>query len=83
MTPEASLFEQILACWREWSIITDPGDEDADPVALKRIGNRRNALFDAADRLPTAPENVPVKALALAWLEYVDPLGERSGPRRL
>lgn len=67
----SSLADQILACWREYGTDIGMGDEE-ESEATRALSERRSALIDAAEALPPTRENVPAKALALAWLEYVD-----------
>lgn len=67
----SSLFDQIIACWREWAACCGPDETDADRAAWERVTERRDALLDAAEALPPTLENLPAKALALAWLDYV------------
>lgn len=67
----SALTDQILACWREWSMISDPERiEEDEKEAAPALSERRYALIDAAEALPTTRENLPAKALALAWIEY-------------
>lgn len=66
-----SLADQILACWREYGTDIGMGDEE-ESEATRALSERRSALIDAAEALPPTRDNVPAKALALAWLEYVD-----------
>ncbi|EHP94991.1 hypothetical protein [Methylorubrum extorquens] len=67
----ASLADQILTAWREYGTDIGVGDEE-ESEATRALSERRSALIDAAEALPATRENVPAKALALAWLEYVD-----------
>lgn len=69
LTP--SLSDQIIAGWRDWGACCGPDETDADRAAWERVAERRDALLDAADTLPPTLENLSAKALALAWLEYV------------
>lgn len=67
----SSLADQILACWREYGTDVGMGDEE-ESEATRALSARRYALIDAAEALPATRENVLAKALALAWLDYVE-----------
>lgn len=65
------LVDQIVATWREWAAQPD-GDMSAEGEArYERLSARLNTLLDTAEALPATLENVPAKALAAAWIEYV------------
>ncbi|WP_056197991.1 hypothetical protein [Methylobacterium sp. Leaf123] len=67
-----SLSDQIIACWREWATQPDGDETDQGTANFERLSAQRFALCDAAESLPATLSNAPTKALALAWVEYVD-----------
>lgn len=71
--PANVLTAGILELWREWA-----AKEEAE-VYDEALQQRRFGLIGAAEALPATMENVGVKALALAWLEYVDHWRPKSG----
>lgn len=72
-TPANVLTAGILDLWREWAAKEEAEEYD------EALQQRRFGLIDAAEALPATVENMGVKALALAWLEYVDHWRPRSG----
>lgn len=74
------LVEELLDAWGEWSTTCGTG-EDTDSVAQwERNADLRDGLIDRAAALPPTRENVPAKAIAQSWLEYVS-LWQRDKPR--
>lgn len=69
--PALSLSDQIISCWRDWSLCSD-GTEEEESAVSEALRERRYALIDAAEELPPTLANLPSKALALAWLDYVE-----------
>lgn len=61
-----ALTAAILDLWPVWAAQENGQEYD------EALQARRFTLIDAADRLPATLENIAPKALALAWLEYVD-----------
>jgi hypothetical protein len=66
LSPADTLTAAILDLWRIWE------EQAGQPEYDEALGDRRFALIDAAEALPATVENIAPKALALAWLEYVD-----------
>lgn len=69
---EPSLSDEIVACWRKWAALPDFDKTEQGRADFERRSAERSALCAAAEALPVALGNVPAKALALAWLGYVD-----------
>ncbi|MDP4024433.1 hypothetical protein Q8W71_17550 [Methylobacterium sp. NEAU 140] len=73
LTDPDALTTSLLDCWAAWGatlpqIVT--GDEHVP--AYDRAMDRRNELLDAAEALPAAPRAIIPKALAVAWVDFVD-----------
>ena len=82
-TPAATvdkLSVDILALWPAWAAHTGDDGTDEQTAAYETMQQRRFALLDAADALPATPGNIQPKALALAWLHYVNEW--RQGQKR-
>ncbi|TXN51700.1 hypothetical protein [Methylobacterium sp. WL2] len=75
-----TLSAQILALWPAWAAHTGDDGTDEQTAAYEAMQQRRFALLDAADALPATPSSIQPKALALAWLHYVNEW--RQGQKR-
>lgn len=75
-----TLSGQILALWPAWAAHTGDDGTDEQTAAYEAMQQRRFALLHAADALPATPDSIQPKALALAWLHYVDEW--RQGQKR-
>jgi hypothetical protein len=75
-----TLSAQILALWPAWTAHTGDDGTDEQTAAYEAMQRRRFALLDAADALPAMPDSIQPKALALAWLHYVNE--RRRGQKR-
>jgi hypothetical protein len=67
-----TLSAQILALWPVWAAHTGDDGTDEQTAAYEAMQQRRFDLLDTVDALPATPENIHPKALALAWLHYVN-----------
>ncbi len=82
-TPEAhDLPSAILDGWATWGATTSfPINASAEELApWERASKHRDRLLYAAMALPATPESIPAKALACAWMEWVNT--ERPGQPR-
>ena len=69
---EHSLIPAILDSWAAWGLVSvTVGTEDEDTAAWERADVERDRLLHAAMALPASLDNIAVKALACAWLEWV------------
>ena len=75
-----TLSAQILALWPAWAAHTGDDGTDEQTAAYEAMQQRRFALLHAADALPATPGSIQPKALALAWLHYVNEW--RQGQKR-
>lgn len=71
-----TLIAAILDGWAAWGAVQDITDDD---VQAEEDGRRR-ALIYKAMALPLTPDSIPAKALACAWMEWVE--AERPGQPR-
>lgn len=72
-SPADTLTAAILDLWPVWAAgPQDDGGSAEEVAAFEGLQQRRFALIDAAEAMPATPEAIVPKALALAWLEYVD-----------
>lgn len=69
----ASLAERILSTWAACAA----SEAASDDVVADRLLERRSALINEAERLPTERQHLVAKALALAWIDYADHHEER------
>ncbi|GJE29551.1 hypothetical protein [Methylobacterium organophilum] len=80
-SPGAAMLEAIMAEWSgEWTATTRATagqDTPETEAAWRRADERRLRLLRAAEALPATRDNVPAKALALAWIEHVELEGIR------
>lgn len=67
-----SLVDDLLSAWCEWTATAGMGDSPEEEAAWERNSQIRDRLIDTADALPATAENVPAKAVALAWISYVE-----------
>ncbi len=72
----------ILDGWATWGATTSfPINASAEELAAwERASEQRDRLLYAAMALPATPESIPAKALACAWMEWVNT--ERPGQSR-
>ncbi|CAA2161220.1 hypothetical protein MBRA_06380 [Methylobacterium brachiatum] len=75
-----TLSVQILTLWPAWAAHAGDDGTDEQTAAYEEMQQRRFALLDAADALPATPDSIQAKALALAWLHYVNEW--RQGQKR-
>jgi hypothetical protein len=75
-----ALSAHILTLWPAWAAHTGDNGTDEQTAAYEAMQQRRFALLDAADALPATPNSSQAKALALAWLHYVNEW--RQGQKR-
>ncbi|MCJ2092810.1 hypothetical protein MKK67_09890 [Methylobacterium sp. J-072] len=75
-----TLSAQILTLWPAWAAHTGDDGTDEQTAAYEAMQQRRFALLHAADALPATPNSIQPKALALAWLHYVNEW--RQGQKR-
>ncbi|MCJ2093988.1 MULTISPECIES: hypothetical protein [unclassified Methylobacterium] len=66
------LSAKILALWPAWAAHTGDDGTDEQTAAYEAMQERRFALLHAADALPVTVNNILPKAIALAWLHYVN-----------
>ncbi|MCJ2049658.1 hypothetical protein [Methylobacterium sp. J-070] len=72
-SPADTLTTAILDLWPIWACgPQDDGGTAEEVAAYEELQQRRFALIDAVEALPATLQNIAPKALALAWLEYVD-----------
>lgn len=67
-TVAGALVADILAHWPIWAA----EQRDYDTPEAERVEERRLALIEAAEGLPATHDAIVPKALASAWLAYVD-----------
>jgi hypothetical protein len=72
VTPAEALTTTLLDLWPTWTARQGPDETEEESASYKELQESRYALIDAADDLPATLENIVPKALALAWLDYVD-----------
>ncbi|MCJ2055934.1 hypothetical protein MKL09_05140 [Methylobacterium sp. J-048] len=75
-----TLSAQILALWPAWAAYTGDDGTDEQTAAYEAMQQRRFTLLHAADALPATLGSIQPKALALAWLHYVNEW--RQGQKR-
>lgn len=76
LTLSSDLSAAILDGWAAWGATPDSDNDGAQD----KKDAPRTALIDAAMELPATPENITTKALACAWIEWVQ--AERLGQPR-
>jgi hypothetical protein len=81
LAPYSGLTAAILDGWVAWGATTGAAEATAeDLVAWEQASAKRDHLIYAAMALPATPESIAAKALACAWMEWVN--AERPGQSR-
>lgn len=81
LVPYSGLTAAILDGWAAWGATTGAANATAEDLAAwEKASAKRDHLLYAAMALPATPESIEAKALACAWMEWVN--AERPGQSR-